>query len=100
MKSLRVYNIYDIFGFEDSELKKVVKNTFADPVTDILHYENPAQYLHFAAEFLPGQCDQRADSAEQCLPCLFIMKMLKCVVKLISWKVSEEGFAENQKFAY
>lgn len=70
VKSVRVYNVYDIFGLEDAELKKVVGNTFADPVTDILHYENPAQHLYFATEFLPGQYDQRADSAEQCIALL------------------------------
>lgn len=70
VKSVKVYNVYDIFGLNETELEKVVGNTFADPVTDILHYENPAQHLYFATEFLPGQYDQRADSAEQCIALL------------------------------
>ena len=49
-------------GFE-----KVVNNTFVDPVVDILHHENPAKSIYFATEFLPGQYDQRADSAQQCI---------------------------------
>lgn len=66
-KSVKVYNIYDIFGLDDSGFDKVVNNTFVDPVVDILHYENPAEDVFFATEFLPGQYDQRADSAEQCI---------------------------------
>lgn len=67
IQNVKVYNVYDIFGLNDDEFSKVVHNTFVDPVTDILHEKNPAEDLHFATEFLPGQYDQRADSAQQCI---------------------------------
>ncbi len=67
IQSVKVYNIYDVFGLDENDFQKVVFNTFVDPVVDILHNENPAENLHFATEFLPGQYDQRADSAEQCI---------------------------------
>lgn len=70
IKDVKVYNIYDIFGVNDDELSQVINNTFVDPVTDILHTDNPAKNLHFATEFLPGQYDQRADSAQQCIALL------------------------------
>ncbi len=70
IQDVKVYNIYDVFGIDESELNLVVFNTFVDPVTDILHHENPAGNIHFATEFLPGQYDQRADSAEQCIALL------------------------------
>ncbi|WP_297984303.1 phosphoribosylformylglycinamidine synthase [uncultured Chryseobacterium sp.] len=70
INSVKVYNIYDIFGLNETEFEKVVNNTFVDPVVDILHNENPAKNLHFATEFLPGQYDQRADSAQQCIALL------------------------------
>ncbi|WP_294269008.1 phosphoribosylformylglycinamidine synthase [uncultured Chryseobacterium sp.] len=70
VKSVKVYNVYDIFGLNESEFEKVVNSTFVDPVTDILHTGNPAQGMHFAMEFLPGQYDQRADSAQQCIALL------------------------------
>lgn len=70
IQSVKVYNIYDIFGLNDGEFEKVVKSTFVDPVTDILIEENPAKGTHFALEFLPGQYDQRADSAQQCIALL------------------------------
>ncbi len=68
--SVKVYNVYDVFGLSEEEFSKVVGNTFADPVVDILHHSNPAKNLHFATEFLPGQYDQRADSAQQCIALL------------------------------
>ena len=84
IKGVKVYNIYDVFGLSEKDFKKVVNNTFADPVTDILHYENPAKNLHFAMEFLPGQYDQRADSAEQCIALLTQTENAKvCSGKLI-----------------
>ncbi|MGZ5188668.1 MAG: phosphoribosylformylglycinamidine synthase, partial [Kaistella sp.] len=67
---VKVYNIYDIFGTTEEDLKKVITSTFVDPVTDILHHINPAKNLFFATEFLPGQYDQRADSAQQCIALL------------------------------
>ncbi|QDP86355.1 phosphoribosylformylglycinamidine synthase [Chryseobacterium sp. SNU WT5] len=67
IKDVKVYNIYDVFGVNDNEFSKVINNTFVDPVTDILHEDNPAKGIHFATEFLPGQYDQRADSAQQCI---------------------------------
>ncbi len=70
IQSVKVYNIYDIFGLNDGEFGKVVNSTFVDPVTDILHEENPAKGIYFAMEFLPGQYDQRADSAQQCIALL------------------------------
>lgn len=70
IQSVKVYNFYDIFGLNDGEFEKVVNNTFVDPVTDILIEENPAKGTHFALEFLPGQYDQRADSAQQCIALL------------------------------
>ncbi|UOE42032.1 phosphoribosylformylglycinamidine synthase [Chryseobacterium suipulveris] len=70
IQNVKIFNIYDIFGLDDIELNKVIYNTFVDPVTDIVHFENPAKNLNFATEFLPGQYDQRADSAEQCIALL------------------------------
>ncbi len=70
LNHVKVYNIYDVLGLEDAHFEEVVKNTFADPVVDIVHQENPAKFSFFAMEFLPGQFDQRANSAEQCIALL------------------------------
>lgn len=70
IRAVKIYNIYDVIGLEEKYFAEVVKNTFADPVTDLVHYENPASAPYFAMEFLPGQFDQRAYSAEQCISLL------------------------------
>lgn len=70
IKDVKVYNVYDVFGVNDNEFSRVINSTFVDPVTDILHEENPAKSTHFATEYLPGQYDQRADSAQQCIALL------------------------------
>ena len=70
VENVKVYNIYDVFGLSESDFSKTVGSVFADPITDIIHTENPAQEQYFATEFLPGQYDQRADSAEQCISLL------------------------------
>ena len=65
---VRVFIIYDIFNLSVEDFDKVDETVFADPVMDILHHDLPdlSQFSHhFAVEFLPGQFDQRADSAEQ-----------------------------------
>ncbi len=70
IQNVKVFNIYDVFELSDEDFNKVLHSTFVDPVTDELHMENPAKELFLATEFLPGQYDQRADSAEQCIALL------------------------------
>ncbi len=65
---LKVFIVYDIFNLSDEEFEDVAETVFADPVMDILHTTQPdlTSYPYtLAVEFLPGQFDQRADSAEQ-----------------------------------
>ncbi|MFC6267766.1 phosphoribosylformylglycinamidine synthase [Frigoriflavimonas asaccharolytica] len=93
LKSVKVFNIYDVFNLDENHFEEVVKNTFADPVVDIVHEANPTQKSHFAMEFLPGQFDQRADSAEQCIALL----TGKSDAKVRSGKLIEiENATENQ----
>lgn len=62
------YNIYDVFGADPQDIdllkKQVLSEIVTDEVYDTIDLENK-KYL--AYEFLPGQYDQRADSAQQCL---------------------------------
>src|SRR5690554_3504480 len=71
----KVFVIYELFNITESQLQKTLNEIFVDPVTDIAFFsvdeipiirENP-DATYFASEPLPGQYDQRADSAEQCL---------------------------------
>ncbi len=47
IQSVKVYNIYDIFGLKEDDFEKVVNNTFVDPVVDILHTENIIDIINF-----------------------------------------------------
>lgn len=62
---------YDVEGIRDEIWTAAVSTLFAEPATESLyveHWDAPGHPM--AVEFLPGQFDQRADSAEQCLALL------------------------------
>lgn len=65
---LRLINIYDLFNIEKSLLEKSKYQIFGEPVTDNVFENIDLQgKKYIAIEYLPGQFDQRADSAIQCL---------------------------------
>jgi phosphoribosylformylglycinamidine synthase len=65
--SLRIVMIYDIFDISDSVLNKSLQGIFSDPAKDIILDSSPKTHHQIVIEPLPGQFDQRADSAMQCL---------------------------------
>lgn len=77
VSDVKVFNIYDVFNIESSYLEQFIKNTLCDPVTDVQYSENPVTGEFFAIEFLPGQFDQRADSAQQCAALLIGSEEIK-----------------------
>lgn len=73
LEGLRVINRYDISGISDEEFAKSRPIIFAEPPLDLVFdeaLEIPPTDLVFAMEYLPGQYDQRADSAAQCVQIL------------------------------
>ena len=69
LKSVRILNRYDVENI-DEELFNYCKGTvFSEPQLDIVtdELEYVIDDLVFAVEYLPGQFDQRADSAAQCI---------------------------------
>ncbi|MDR1835130.1 MAG: phosphoribosylformylglycinamidine synthase [Fusobacteriaceae bacterium] len=68
LTDLRILNIYDVFGIGRAEMDAACKGIFGEIVTDdILRDPAIGENKAFAVEFIPGQFDQRADSAMQCL---------------------------------
>lgn len=69
LKSVRVINRYDIEGMTDAEIELTRDTVFAEPQVDNIAFENIeiTEGKFFAMEYLPGQFDQRADSAAQCV---------------------------------
>ncbi len=68
LQSLRLLNVYDLFGFTEELLEKSRYAVFGEIVTDCVSDEcdlDGKKYL--AVEYLPGQFDQRASSAVACV---------------------------------
>jgi len=104
---LRLINVYDVFNVDEKLLENATVSVFSEPVTDDvtvgaqnfapLHTDVP----HFAIEFLPGQFDQRADSAVQCLKLIdpkseAIIKSAKLI--LLDNSVSDEDLKRIKKY--
>ena len=68
--NVRVLIRYDIEGITEDTYRKALVTVFSEPPVDIVYEEDfehrPGEHV-FAVEFLPGQFDQRADSAVQCV---------------------------------
>ena len=68
LPSLRFLNVYDLFGFSEELLEKSRYSVFGEIVTDNVTDEcNLEGTRYIAVEYLPGQFDQRAASAVDCV---------------------------------
>ena len=100
--NLRHLKVYDIFNIDEDLLAKAEKVVFSEPVTDDVRHEFSLDGLkYFAVEFLPGQFDQRADSAMQCLKLL--NPKTEAVIKsanlyVIEGELTDEQWLKVKKF--
>ena len=68
LTGLRLLNRYDVEGVDETLFHQSVSTVFSEPTVDEVYEELPAgDDILFAVEALPGQYDQRADSAAQCI---------------------------------
>ncbi len=68
LTNVRLYNRYDVENIEKHLFDYAVGTVFSEPQLDVVTYDLPTEYdTMFAVEYLPGQFDQRADSAAQCI---------------------------------
>ncbi len=69
LTGLRLFNRYDVEGITPELFEACVPTVFSEPQTDIATPELPdlGDAAVFAVEYLPGQFDQRADSAAECV---------------------------------
>ena len=80
VEELRILNVYDVENVSKELFDYCAKNLFAEPQTDITSETLDTNgWIAFATEYLPGQFDQRADSAQQCIR--IIAKVENPVVK-------------------
>ena len=100
IKEIKIFLIYDIFNVEKGFLNEVLYKVFADKVTDRVYEDFTPEGQFFAIEYLPGQYDQRADSAEQSLlllgcpqnPIVRTGKLIQCS------EVSTQDFEKIKSF--
>ncbi|MFW5886034.1 MAG: phosphoribosylformylglycinamidine synthase, partial [Halanaerobium sp.] len=73
LEDLRLLNRYDITDISDEAYRQACETILAEQPVDLIYQEEietAAEEKVFAVEYLPGQYDQRADSAEQCIQIL------------------------------
>ncbi|MBU3142407.1 phosphoribosylformylglycinamidine synthase [Clostridium sp. CF012] len=73
LEGLRLINRYDIMGISEDQYQKSRNTIFSEPTVDEVYDEElniEKGETVFAIEYLPGQYDQRADSAAQCIQIL------------------------------
>ncbi len=69
LTKLKILNRYDVEGISDKDFQAAKTTIFSEPPVDRVYEENYdfGASRVFAVEYLPGQYDQRADSAMQCI---------------------------------
>ncbi len=103
VENVRVINRYDVENIEEELFENCINTVFSEPQLDNTSkvLETDGADAVFAVEFLPGQFDQRADSASQCIQIISqgerpLVKTAK--VYLIKGNVSEKDIAEIKKY--
>ncbi len=104
VKEVRVFIRYDVENISDEVFVRACKTVFSEPPVDILYEEEieiPADGKVFSVEYLPGQFDQRADSAVQCVEFLSAEEepvIKTAVTYLITGQISDDEFARIKAY--
>lgn len=104
VESVRVLNRYLIENVSEDNYKLAINTVFMDPSVDIIHEETidiKSGERVFSVEYLPGQYDQRADSAEQCIKLLDENSepiVRSATTYIISGNISEEDFNKIKSY--
>ncbi|MDE7319784.1 MAG: phosphoribosylformylglycinamidine synthase [Lachnospiraceae bacterium] len=101
---VRVLIRYDVENITDETFEKACSTVFSEPPVDVLYRESFETAEHaavFGVEYLPGQFDQRADSAVQCVQFLNSSEepvIRTATVYVIEGRVTEEQLASIKAF--
>lgn len=104
LSNVRIINRYDVTDITDDEYKASRHIIFSEPPVDLLYEESVVlanDEKAFAIEYLPGQFDQRADSASQCIQIQTIGERPRCkAAKLIVLKgdISKNDFIKAKSY--
>ncbi len=103
LEGLRVVNRYDVEGLSEEDFRKSCAVVLSEPQLDDVHERLyvPEEGSVFAVEYLPGQFDQRADSAAQCIQILTQKErpgIRTARVYVLEGKLSEEDLTRIKKY--
>ena len=104
VEQVREFIRYDVENISDECFAKACKTIFSEPPVDDLYEEKidiPADARVFSVEFLPGQFDQRADSAVQCVQFLDENEnpvIRTAVTYMIRGNVTDDEFAKIKAY--
>ena len=97
ISNITILNRYDVEGLTQAQIESTLYTVFAEPMVDDIFMDKYdfGTNRYFSIEYLPGQYDQRADSAEQCIKVItgaenVIVRCAKTYV--LSGDISNEQF--------
>ena len=102
LEGVRIFNRYDVENITEELFEEASRTVFSEPQLDNTSGEISTEgYSVFAVEYLPGQFDQRADSAAQCIQIIScgerpVIKTAK--VYLLSGELTEQDIAQIKKY--
>ena len=102
LSGLRLLNRYDVEGIDEALFNQCADTVFSEPPVDNTYAELPASDgVSFAVEYLPGQFDQRADSAAECIQLISQGErplVRSARVYLLEGALTDEQVAEIKKY--
>ncbi len=102
LKDVRIINRYDVENIDDELFETAKHSVFSEPQLDNVNTEIDFDAdVVFAVEYLPGQFDQRADSAAQCIQLISCKErplVRTAKVYMLYGKLSEKDVAEIKKY--
>ena len=102
LTGLRLLNRYDVEGIDAVLFQQAVPTVFSEPPVDNTYAELPvSDGVSFAVEYLPGQFDQRADSAAECIQLISQGErplVRSARVYLLEGTLTDEQVAEIKKY--
>jgi phosphoribosylformylglycinamidine synthase len=104
LKSVKIINRYDVEGISKEDWEISINTIFSEPPVDHVYidiYNAPKGSRFFAIEYLPGQYDQRADSAVQCVQLIAasaapVIRTAKLIV--LEGNISDNNFEKIKEY--
>ncbi|KLU62237.1 phosphoribosylformylglycinamidine synthase [Peptococcaceae bacterium CEB3] len=104
LEKVRIVNRYDVEGIADEEYRRARSTVFAEPPADLVYDEElpiPSGDRVLAMEYIPGQYDQRSDSAAQCLQILTQKErppLASAKIIVLGGQLSDQEFARVKDY--